>query len=335
MPLVHVYGDSLTKYLSSGLLERAFGLYNPVVYTRKGCTISLMNKFLLTQSSVPAPDVVLSHVGTNSLSNSAILTKFARQYKELLCTARNKFPDAHIIISELTPRTQFEVRTYNYELCCIADKVHNVSFGRLSIEEQDVNFDGIHLRRGGYTKLSEDVHTILSRRIIKRNMTSFPGTMVPPLVKEKTKKEKKKEEEKEKAANDAIKEPREQLKKVPSTRTIKNRMKRAAVPEFGSDFVKVGWTLPIPTLPSNIPVTSGNGTISYLKLNSVAQTRIPSSMSSPPAPPSPYITSRVKAKKRRRKSKRFKKRRSRRRRKQVGFYYSFSKFCAILHPMYV
>ena len=56
-----------------------------------------------------------------------------------------------------------------------------------------------------------------------KTMNLFPGTMVPPLVKEKTKKEKKKEEEKEKAANDAIKEPREQLKKVPSTRTIKKQ----------------------------------------------------------------------------------------------------------------
>ena len=322
MPLVYIYGDSLTKYMSSGLSEKSFGLYTPIVNAQRGYTILDMTK-LLKKETVPA-----LHVGTNSLSQSAILTKFIREYRDLVCAARAQFPKAHIIISELTPRTQFDISTYNHALCSMARDVCNVSYARHDVQMHDLNYDGIHLRRGGYATFLQCMHSTISCTINRCKYdypTHYPSTMVPPLVRLKSQKEKKKEEE-EKIKNISDNEvssnsdPSRKCKargnnRVSSSRKVIKKMRKSVTPVLGSDFFKVGWMV-----PAENRVLPPQRTVGTISCQQAKPLKTPRASTAPSSGPSPYVTRRLKAQKRKRKKGRIKKRRSRRRRKQVCIF---------------
>ena len=82
--------------------------------------------------------------------------------------------------------------------------MHNVSYARHDAQMRDINYDGIHLRKGGYATFLQRMHDTICSTINRYQSPCtphFPSVMIPPLVKVKSQKEKMKEEQKEKNIN--------------------------------------------------------------------------------------------------------------------------------------
>ena len=293
-------------------MKRALGIYKPFVFAKRGCTLESMKHFIAEEETNTVPDIIVFHLGTNSLTRSGLLTRFVRHYKELLLTTRAKFPGIHITVTELTPRSDFDVSPYNFAICTLCREFDNITFGRHSVESHHVNWDGIHLFREGYTILHQDMHrTILM--FLQPSQVLYPLSIIPPLQRIETPKEKKKKEKKE---NMEVKvERKERLYKPPSPLTVLSRMRRACVPEFGSTYIKKGWALP--KCQVEPPVIFTTLPYCYQQLNHNNISHHSTHSISTPSPLSPYIARRQKAKKKKRRWRRTKKRRCRRRRKQV------------------
>ena len=136
-PLAFVYGDCLTKHLSKDFNDVNLSEVKYRVFVRPGAHIASLSNFILNHEVSEAPDFVLLHVGTNSISYCGLLTRFLRHLIQLLDCVEYKFPNAVIVVSEFLVRSDLDVQRYNIELGNLC-KCRNIRVVRSSVTVQDL-----------------------------------------------------------------------------------------------------------------------------------------------------------------------------------------------------
>ncbi|XP_072024619.1 uncharacterized protein [Amphiura filiformis] len=312
--LVHIYGDSLTAHLQKDLGHIATGNIEYKVFAKPGATIARLSKYLRNKPVQADVSYVILHVGTNSLANCGYLTRFIREYRELIRIVQGKFPFATICISELFVRDSFVVRTYNYELNKLCN-LQKVQFIRTSVDYRDLS-DGLHLDEIGYRKFANDLDSYLACRERETPKIRVPYCMIP-LVQKKTEKKTKKTEKKTKKTKEKTKMHESYGTPIAGqnhTPVRKCSKKPRVYNIFGGDgYSRIGWkqlppakdvVLVLP-LPGHIPASP---------------CPIPHVPVITPVPyqASAYVQQKKKGKKKKKRKKKIKKRRNRHKNKQLS-----------------
>ena len=147
------------------------------VFARPGAHISSLSNLIKYHDVSEAPDFIVLHVGTNSISYCGLLTRFLRQFRDLLDCVKSKFPNSTILVSELFVRTDLDVKRYNVELANLC-KQQNIKVAKSSVTLQDLAWDGLYLLLDGHELFASDIHKAITRDVEKATI-KFPPCMIP------------------------------------------------------------------------------------------------------------------------------------------------------------
>ena len=171
----------MVKYLESDL-QFYSDSYRYLVFPKPGSTIISLSKYIkeLDLFCLCQPVNVILHVGTNSLANCGLLTKFLREYNALIRIVKSQFPRAQIFISSILVREDFDVRAYNHSLSGLCDIEHFIFINNCDIALHHLSFDGLHLNSQGYIYLCNGFYHVTRPRQ-QRITGAYTKCMQPPL----------------------------------------------------------------------------------------------------------------------------------------------------------
>ena len=278
-----------------------------------------MQNFIINQHVSSTPDFIVLHIGTNSISQCGLLTRFIRHFTELIQAVQGKFKDSIILVSELFVRDDLDILSYNLHLRDLC-RSRNINFIASSITARDLWFDGLHLFQEGYEQMAVDLHHAIKRMVPGVNEQSeqviqTPPCMIPPLVSKRKKKKKKQHLKEAKMSRPNI-GPSSKSQNPKQSSRPHCRRRVASYSIFGGDgFRVIGWKPLACSLSSEIEPQ-----LPLPAHQPLGQQYSSKRMSLPTVSSSPYVMKRKAATKKKKKMKRVRKRRARRKRRKVRFY---------------
>ncbi|XP_035690321.1 proline-rich proteoglycan 2-like [Branchiostoma floridae] len=194
-PDVLILGDSNTKPIKPDVMYPDKRVTKEITYNITQATDHIQ------QSTMPAPKVILFHIGTNDVRDKRDPTAVSEGFRKLIQTSRDKFPHTPLVFSAIPPRRDSKLQEIgeqvNSFLNVVSEEtsyVHVTDNSNLSnmgtIKEALYCQDGYHLNRFGTRVMVSNIKRVVnpiiglgnySSKGTRANFQSLPGQCaVPP-----------------------------------------------------------------------------------------------------------------------------------------------------------
>lgn len=110
-------------------------------------------------------DTIVVHVGGNDASQGQCVSDIIYEYQRLLNVVFSHNPDINVIVSELTPRKDVDVRSVNTalkEFCNQCSVSFVEQYATTECQTKFIHWDGIHLTKYGTAHLLKNINAVTS-----------------------------------------------------------------------------------------------------------------------------------------------------------------------------